>query len=377
MIYIILIITVAYLVNIALLVKGFDKVPDFELQDIIPKTTFSVIIPFRNEEKNLTHLLNSISKLAYPKKLFEVFLVNDESSDKSLKIINDYINTSESNFGNIYMLNNERFSKSPKKDAITTAIKKAKNKWIVTSDADCKLPKYWLDSFDALIQDSNMRCLVAPVKIEGKRSFLARYQVLDFLSLQGATIGAFGMGKPFLSNGANFAYTKSLFLEVKGFDGNDEVASGDDVFLLEKIVKKYPGQINYLKNFHAIVSTTPEATWQTFINQRIRWASKSKFYKSGFAKLTGLIIFFMNALLVAIFFLSIFKVISLRTLLYVALIKFSIDFYLLFKTSSFFDQRDYMLSFIFSFIIYPFLCIYIVLKASIGGYEWRGRRFKT
>jgi hypothetical protein len=54
------------------------------------------------------------------------------------------------------------------------------------------------------------------------------------LSLQGATIGSFGIGKGFMCNGANLAYKKSLFQELNGFQGNDTIASGDDVFLLQK-----------------------------------------------------------------------------------------------------------------------------------------------
>jgi hypothetical protein len=52
-------------------------------------------------------------------------------------------------------------------------------------------------------------------------------------SLQGATIGSFGIGKGFMCNGAN-SLQKSLFQELNGFQGNDTIASGDDVFLLQK-----------------------------------------------------------------------------------------------------------------------------------------------
>ena len=44
---------------------GFDKVKDFKLESSSPKTKFSIIIPFRNEAKNLLDLLESISGLNY------------------------------------------------------------------------------------------------------------------------------------------------------------------------------------------------------------------------------------------------------------------------------------------------------------------------
>jgi hypothetical protein len=32
-----------------------------------------------------------------------------------------------------------------------------------------------------------------------------------------------------MCNGANLAYTKTLFQELNGFDGNEKIASGDDI----------------------------------------------------------------------------------------------------------------------------------------------------
>jgi hypothetical protein len=39
-----------------------------------------------------------------------------------------------------------------------------------------------------------------------------------------------------MCNGANFAYTKSLFEDLSGFDGNNTIASGDDVFFYKKLL---------------------------------------------------------------------------------------------------------------------------------------------
>jgi cellulose synthase/poly-beta-1,6-N-acetylglucosamine synthase-like glycosyltransferase len=45
------------------------------------RTRFTIIVPFRNEAANLPLLLDSISKLHYPKERFEVILVDDESEE--------------------------------------------------------------------------------------------------------------------------------------------------------------------------------------------------------------------------------------------------------------------------------------------------------
>ena len=311
-------ITLIYLTLIGIFIFGFDKVPPFKLEDIPSKTKFSVIIPFRNECENLPELLKSIESLNYPKHLFEIIFVDDDSDDDSIKIIKKVHNKSPLDCAqvDIQIISNNRKTNSPKKDAITSAINQAKNEWIITTDADCQLPKFWLDSFDEFIQKNNAVCIAAPVIYNNEKSFLNRFQILDILSLQGATIGGFGLNKPFLCNGANLGYKKSTFINVNGFDGNTNIASGDDIFLLEKISKNFPKQLHYLKCEKAIVTTQSQTTWSHLTSQRIRWAAKTSAYNNWFGKLTGLIVLLMNALIIIGLILTLIGLLNLKTLFY-------------------------------------------------------------
>ena len=240
MIFIFIIITIIYLCFMGSFIVGFHKIPEFKYQNSEEKTAFSILIPFRNEAKNLEKLIDSIIELNYPKELFEVIFIDDASEDDSIEIIKNRFSANPNSTINFKIISNERKTKSPKKDAISLAIYKAKYDWMVTTDADCQLPTFWLDSFNDFIQKNNTQFIAAPVKYNHDNTFLYRFQILDMLSLQGATIGGFGLKKPFLCNGANLAYRKDTFIEVNGFNGNGNIASGDDIFLLEKITKLYP-----------------------------------------------------------------------------------------------------------------------------------------
>ncbi len=377
---------IIYLLGIGLFIYGFDKVNHFQLQDLPAKTKFSVVIPFRNEAENLPRLLASISKLNYPKSLFEIILVDDDSSDESVAIINKFISKrpfdkvyterSRSTQGDIRVIQNKRHSNSPKKDAITAAIEVSKFDWIMTTDADCILPTYWLDVFDECIQTKRTDCIVAPVTYRGENSFFNRFQILDFLSLQGATIGGFGIHKPFMCNGANFGYRKSVFKALNGFDGNSEIASGDDIFLLEKFIKKDSQNVHYLKSQKAIVTTKPAKSVSELIQQRLRWATKTSRYTNRFAKGVGIIVLLGNLVCLALIPAVVLNVMALKTAIALFVIKFSIDFLLLFKTSRFFKQETLLLSYLFSSFLYPFFSIYIVLLSLFKSYEWKGRTFK-
>ncbi|MCE3281854.1 MAG: N-acetylglucosaminyltransferase, partial [Chitinophagaceae bacterium] len=162
-----------------------------------------------------------------------------------------------------------------KKKAIETAVPQAMGDWIITTDADCDVESQWLKSYDAYIQREDSVFVAAPVKFINNGSLVSVFQCLDFLSLQGVTAAAVSADKHSMCNGANLAYKKSAFIEVNGFRGIDSVASGDDMLLMHKIRKRYPGKLGYLFTPQAIVRTTPMPDWFSFFNQRIRWASKA------------------------------------------------------------------------------------------------------
>ena len=359
------IIALVYFCNILWLILGFSKVKNFEVSDIFSKTKFTIIIPFRNEAENLPILLQSISMLDYPIDMFEVILVDDDS-DFKFQILDFRFQ--------INLINNFRTSNSPKKDAINTAIAFAKNDWIITTDADCVMHPKWLKTFDHYIQENNCKMIAAGVFYKTSGSFLHHFQQLDLLSLQGTTIGSFGNSKGFMCNGANFCYQKAFFHELNGFEGNSNIASGDDVFLLQKAIANDPEAVRFLKSEMAIVETQTMKTWRDLFFQRVRWASKTANYTSFYAKQLGLSVFFMNFtwLLVTSFFLI--EKVNISFFAFFTISKLLIDFILLYRTSSFFKTSLRYL--IFGSLVYPLFSVFVVLYSVFGKYEWKGRRFK-
>ncbi|MEM5539145.1 glycosyltransferase [Olleya sp. AS48] len=370
------IITILYLFLIGFFVLGFDKVKQFRLQDITPKTTFTVIIPFRNEAENLPELLDSLLNLNYPKHLFEVVLVNDDSQDDSVKTIKNQLSNNQTTQYNIKIIDNQRETNSPKKDAITSAIKQAKHQWIITTDADCIVPIYWLDSFDNFIQSHTVKMIAGPVCYNQNKGLLNYFETLDFLSLIGATIGGFGINKPFLCNGANLAYQKQFFKQLNGFEGNTNIASGDDIFLMEKALKTDNQSILYLKNNQAIVTTKPQSNLKNLTSQRVRWASKTSNYKNNFAKTVGLLVLLMNASLVIGLLLVTLGLFALKPFAYLFFIKVAIDFILIYKACQLFNKEELLKHYLWSCFIYPFFSVYIAFISMFTTYKWKNRTFK-
>ncbi|MBP1225783.1 glycosyltransferase family 2 protein [Flavobacterium sp. 1355] len=361
------IILTIYVLAIGLLIYGFFKVKKYKSSNLQPVTSFTILIPFRNEKQNLPILLASFQNLNYPFHLFEVILIDDDSDEK--------FQLSDFAF-QVSVIDNIRISNSPKKDAIVTAMKHVKTDWVITTDADCIVQKNWLLAFDNYIQENNISMLAGAVTYNCENSFLHHFQQLDLTSLQGATIGSFGIKKAFMCNGANFAYKKSLFEKSNGFDGNNKIASGDDVFLLQKVVNNNPKEVRYLKAQEAIVITKPTETWKSLFYQRVRWAAKTSSYQSMFGKGLGLIVFFTNLSFVFGFILMIFGICFWPFFVLFVFLKFIFDFVLIFITNDFLTNRQ-IKSLFLSSLLYPFFSSGVALYSLFGSYKWKDRSFKA
>ena len=374
MIIIISIITALYTILIGVLYVAYQKVKPFKLTHQAETSRFSIIIPFRNEAQNLDALLDSIKAIKYGKKLYEIIFVDDESEDNSVGIIKSYIRDNENT--DISILKNERQSYSPKKDAIKTAISKAKYEWIITTDADCIVTSNWLQSFDQFIIAKCPKLIVAPVTYKSTYSILNYFQLHDFLSLQTATVSGFGISNPFLCNGANLCYDKSTFNDLNGFEGNDDIASGDDVFFMAKVFNNSPKDIHYIKSRSAIVYTRPQSTLPSLFNQRVRWASKASAYNNTFSKILAFIVLLMNASLVLCTVLALLGLFSWQFLSILFVMKFSIDILFISRSSCFFKQNITLISFPLNSFIYPFFVVLVSFYSIFFSYKWKGRQFK-
>ena len=372
----------SYIICILAFIIGYDKIKEFKKTSSSEKTTFSVIIPFRNEAKNLPQILKSISQLNYSNELVEFIFVDDDSTDNSVEIINSHFERNgeilslDSARPDICVLKNTRTSNSPKKDAISTALKRSKNNWIITTDADCLLPENWLKTIDTFIQHNNCNMIVAPVSYVVDSTFLHQFQELDFMSLQATTTASFGLGVPFLSNGANLAYKKDVFEKVEGFEGNNSIASGDDVFLLEKFLQFDKKSVQFIKSKNVIVKTFPVNSFSDLIEQRVRWASKTSNYNLATGKLIGVIVLAGNLIIVISPFLTLLKIMALKTFISFFLLKLFFDYLLIERGAIFENKKIKFTMFLISSIVYPYFTVFIFLKSMLGRYQWKERTFK-
>lgn len=244
---------------------------------------FSIVIPARNEAENIATLLHCLLAQHYNKQCIEIIVVDDYSTDNTAAIVATFAQQHpQIKLLELSKIVSNKNINSYKKKAIELAIAESQFDWIITTDADCTMGNNWLNSFNNYIQNTKAIFIAAPVAFTSNGSCLHNFQQLDFLGLQGITGAAVSAGIHAMCNGANLCYKKDAFCAVNGFKEIDTIASGDDMLLMTKMKKHFPNKLGYLFCKQAIVSTAPLNTVGAFMQQRVRWASKTNSYKEPF-----------------------------------------------------------------------------------------------
>ncbi len=350
----------------------WDRIPLFTHDLPYIPITVSVIIPARNEAAHIQNCLISLFSQTYPRVYTEILVVNDFSTDETADLVTKFSDKCR-------LLNLSDYLANPvnsyKKKAIETGIAHSSGELIICTDADCIMGPDWIRSLVSAYQKENRVFIAAPVKIIPDGSRLSVFQTLDFISLQGITGAAVYKNLYPMCNGANLAYSRKAFDAVGGFADIDHIASGDDMLLMKKIQSAFPGRSGYIKDPHAIVSTISAGNIRTFLNQRIRWASKISHYNHPATFLTLAWVYLLNLLLLLLFFACFFYG-HWKWLLLLIACKTISEYFFVSKVAGFFGQQSLMKYFI---LCQPFHIIYTVIAGSFGSfgrYEWKNRNVK-
>jgi hypothetical protein len=171
-------------------------------------------------------------------------------------------------------------------------------------------------------------------------------------------------------------YLRTAFEEVKGFEGIDSIASGDDMLLFQKIKAVYPNKIAAAHSTESIVTTATEPTLQKFIRQRIRWASKVRLYED--EKMFGVLVlvYLLNVTMLVLMLMSWMSDVHLLICFLFLFLKTIVEWRFVKATLQFFGMPELMRWFAVS---QPLHILYTFVSGSFGqfgGYQWKGRNVK-
>ena len=328
--------------------------------------TVTIVVALRNEEENVSGLLNSLLAQDYPREKLRVILVDDHSTDNTFQLAQEFIvKNAAFNFSCIHA------KREFKKGALTDGIETADSEIIVTTDADARAGKEWIQMIANAFLAIDVKFVSGPVDIAGK-GITDKLQSAEMAGLVG--IGAAGIqsGHPMICNGANLAFRRNAFLEVGGYSGSQR-QSGDDTQLMLKIRERYPDGLTFIKDYRAIVRTVAVDRLDLLWSQRKRWASKIPSTLSGFTIFISCLAWLVHVV-VFIQLLQLFYRDNILVLILPLLIKVIAELIFVRKVMRFY-KRD--IDFWLMLFAQPLYCLYIIaagIFVPFGTYEWKGRR---
>ena len=178
-----------------------------------------------------------------------------------------------------------------------------------------------------------------------------------------------------MCNGASLAYRRTAFVETGGYVGNVQFASGDDQFLMAAVRKMY-GKHSVVFNLDpaAVVSTGPEGTLKGFLNQRIRWVSKSRGYSDPVVIGVGMVTWFVHLFLLAGLAAGMLFPSMLWLSLGLWVVKMMAEFPMVWIMNRFFGKRKLLRYYLAA---QAFQLVYVVFAGLLGlflPYRWKGRK---
>ena len=320
----------------------------------------TVVIIARNEANNISQCLRDLLDQDYPADLMEIIVIDDHSTDQTADVVRSM---NDPRIACYALSDFQEYIRPPafKKSAIKLAVDRARYDTIVVTDADCHHPASWLTRTVYHFHQRHASFQTGPVMITRGDSMLERLQETEQMLLMIITGAGITSALHDIASAANMAFSKKAFLTVGGYQGNEHYASGDDMFLVEKMREAFPDQIYFLKSIHATVTTDGKKTWHDLFQQRLRWAGKNKGLQNSLINRIWLFVGSYHILMIMSVILALLSIGSWWAVMILFGIKWLTDFMLLRSVTSFF-QKKYLLR---DFIPLQFLYGYYLVALGI------------
>ncbi len=352
---VIILISLNIVANLILL-KSLIKISIDEKTDS-NKLKISVVIAFKNEEKNLPFLLKSILLIDYPINDYEIIFINDNSNDESEKII------LQSGLKNLRVISAKEKKLQGKKGALEIGIKNANYEIIAITDADCQPQSNWLNSIsDKFSEGYDLVFGYSPL-LEGNTfiSKISSYENLRNFLLYFASVK---LGFPFGATARSLAFKKKVYEYVNGYNNTTETLSGDDDLFIRECVKQN-FKIGYFLTPDSFVFSKSSKSFSDYFNRKKRHLKTSHYYLLRHKLILGY--WYLINLLPILF---IFMIPLSTSFIIPFLIKILLDVFILVKIKNIFKHNFTALQIIFYEIFYQLLLPINFINSIFSRDKW-------
>ena len=231
----------------------------------------SIVICARNEAENLKRNLPAVLSQKHPD--FEVVVIDDDSQDNSL----DVLNTFKKEQPNLTIISVSQKKEPGKRAALLQGIRASRNEFLVLTDADCmpSSPEWLTRMLEPFNEKTDLVLGYSPMKPRnGLLNAFCRYETtqtaMNYLSFANS-------GMPYMGVGRNIAWRKASLLHYFENENIPKIASGDDDLAVNSMATK--NNCKQVLHPKALVYTNSPDSWGNWFRQKRRHLSAGRHYK--------------------------------------------------------------------------------------------------
>ncbi len=357
---IILLITLIYVLAVSLIINSIKRIFTGLLAYPDPAIKISVIVAAKNEEQNISALVNSLKKQSYPEELLEVIIIDDGSTDGTFSKTKSLIDGLD-NFS-VYKAKDKKFP--GKKGALQYGVERASYPFILITDADCQPAEKWIESFAGKFA-SGSDFIFGAAPFFQKKNLVNKISCFENLRTSMLTLSAASFGLPYSAAARSFGFSRNAFEKLSGYKNTTETLSGDDDLLLREAVKSKM-KIDFIADPTSFVYSNTVSNFSDYLKQKARHTSTSLHYLFVHRLLLG------SWHLINLFMLfSPFLVFISNNFLILFFVKITGDILLVSSSKKYFNYSFNFLEIIFLQIVYEIFLIINFFNAGFRKTEWK------
>jgi cellulose synthase/poly-beta-1,6-N-acetylglucosamine synthase-like glycosyltransferase len=248
---------------IFVLMKRAAKKPWKIKMDENYKPKISILIPTYNEADIIRFKLENLIKVKYPKDLMQVIVVDSNSEDQTLSVVNQFIKQHPE--WNIQILTeSERKGKSA---ALNFALKKCEGEVIIISDADCFWPSDILEKALPFLADPTVAAVSGPkILLNPNQTWVTKSEDAYLSSMNLMKLGESKVGSTLLFEGGFSAYKKEALASFDPYNtGSDDCGT-----VIELIESGYRALLIPEARFYSVFPVN----WRGKLDMKLRRANQ-------------------------------------------------------------------------------------------------------
>jgi cellulose synthase/poly-beta-1,6-N-acetylglucosamine synthase-like glycosyltransferase len=230
--------------------------------------TVTISVPAFNEEKHIIKTLKSLVEIDYPRNRFEIFVVNDCSTDNTKDIVRKFMNDckNQKKYSDIRIrLINHKTNKG-KAEGLNTAIANSSSEFFSCIDADSAIEKdALLYMINDMIKDPKLAIVTPVMKVDTPKNWLQKFQRVEYMSSMFVSRLMGHIDSIYVAPGPFSLYRMSALKKLGKFDGRRNIEDQEIAWRAQK------HHLKMRQCAHAFVYTIAPDTIKRFTRQRTRW----------------------------------------------------------------------------------------------------------